>query len=397
MNKSLRFALLILVSLTLPAQLPMAVAAVFQRPVVAAKNQVVFIGTFKEGPTDKPVRITSYKEFLTKFGPLDNEYETALQVRQYFLNGGTPLTIVRAVGGATLEQPANLLTALHTLDNAGGLFLLVIPQITSVILPAVRDSLYASVLEFALNTQSFFVMDPPAEIKTLESMATWREQFPKNNLNQGAIFFPSVLVASGVAGMPARYLGASGSVAGEIATVDKDRGMWKAPVNFDLEGVTRLDMNLTDTQIQALTQDPSTGMSINALRFNESRGVFIATARTMDGASVDWRNLNVRRTVSYIETSLRNAMAWTSAEPYSSSVCNEIKRASTVFLTELSRKGALNGSRPEEAFTVLCGLGATMTAQDILAGNIRATVLVALERPAEFIEINLRLKSKIAH
>ena len=43
---------------------------------------------------------------------------------------------------------------------------------------------------------------------------------------------------------------------------------------------------------------------------------------------------------------------------------------------------------PDDAFSVHCGLGDTMTAQDLLDGILRVTVLVAISRPAEFIEMS---------
>lgn len=45
---------------------------------------------------------------------------------------------------------------------------------------------------------------------------------------------------------------------------------------------------------------------------------------------------------------------------------------------------------PEDAFEVHVGLGDTMTADDILEGIMRITVLVAVTHPAEFIEITFQ-------
>jgi len=42
---------------------------------------------------------------------------------------------------------------------------------------------------------------------------------------------------------------------------------------------------------------------------------------------------------------------------------------------------------PADAFSVHVGLGETMTPEEILEGILRVTVLVAVTRPAEFIEI----------
>ncbi len=55
------------------------------------------------------------------------------------------------------------------------------------------------------------------------------------------------------------------------------------------------------------------------------------------------------------------------------------------FLTLQWRAGALAGAKPEEAFYVKVGLNQTMTAQDILEGNMIVEIGMAVVRPAEFI------------
>jgi phage tail sheath protein FI len=48
------------------------------------------------------------------------------------------------------------------------------------------------------------------------------------------------------------------------------------------------------------------------------------------------------------------------------------------------------------AYSVQVGLGVTMTAADILDGIMRITVLVAVVRPAEFIEITFQQQQQQA-
>ena len=55
------------------------------------------------------------------------------------------------------------------------------------------------------------------------------------------------------------------------------------------------------------------------------------------------------------------------------------------FLTGIWKRRA--GASPDDAFAVFCGLGETMTSEDILAGILRVTLRVAVTRPAEFMEI----------
>jgi len=54
------------------------------------------------------------------------------------------------------------------------------------------------------------------------------------------------------------------------------------------------------------------------------------------------------------------------------------------------KRGGIVGASPEEAYSVSVGLGQTMTPNDILDGIMRVTVLVAISRPAEFIEITFQ-------
>ncbi len=67
-----------------------------------------------------------------------------------------------------------------------------------------------------------------------------------------------------------------------------------------------------------------------------------------------------------------------------------IKNMISHFLTGIWKRGGLAGSSPDDAFSVHVGLGETMTAEDILEGILRISVLVALIRPAEFMEITFQ-------
>ena len=57
------------------------------------------------------------------------------------------------------------------------------------------------------------------------------------------------------------------------------------------------------------------------------------------------------------------------------------------FLNGIWKEGGLQGGSVADAFQVDIGLGSTMTAEDLLDGCMRVSVLVAVVHPAEFIEI----------
>jgi hypothetical protein len=54
------------------------------------------------------------------------------------------------------------------------------------------------------------------------------------------------------------------------------------------------------------------------------------------------------------------------------------------FLFDLWKEGALQGSKPKDAFFVRVGLGETMTQDDIDAGRLNIVIGFAPLKPAEF-------------
>jgi phage tail sheath protein FI len=63
------------------------------------------------------------------------------------------------------------------------------------------------------------------------------------------------------------------------------------------------------------------------------------------------------------------------------------------FLYTIWTSGGLAGAAANDAFSVQCGVGTTMTEQDLLDGILRVTILVAVTRPAEFIVITLQIQT----
>jgi phage tail sheath protein FI len=60
------------------------------------------------------------------------------------------------------------------------------------------------------------------------------------------------------------------------------------------------------------------------------------------------------------------------------------------FLQGVWAQGGLMGAKADEAFTVACGLGRTMTPQDILEGSMIVHVTLQMIRPAEFIVLTFK-------
>lgn len=181
----------------------------------------------------------------------------------------------------------------------------------------------------------------------------------------------------------------SGAMAGIYTMVDNTRGVWKAPANVSVSATSSPTVNINHEEQEDLNVHTA-GKSINAIRSFIGEGTLVWGARTLDGNSLDWRYINVRRTMIMLEESVKLATKAYVFEPNTANTWVTIKSMITNFLTSVWKRGGLAGASPEDAFSVSVGLGETMTAEDILEGILRVTVLVAISRPAEFIEITFQ-------
>ena len=178
----------------------------------------------------------------------------------------------------------------------------------------------------------------------------------------------------------------SAAMAGVYTMVDNSRGVWKAPANVSLASVTSPIVNITHDEQEDLNVT-SQGKSINAIRSFIGEGTLVWGARTLDGNSLDWRYVSVRRTMIMLEESIRLSSKAYVFEANDAQTWVTMKSMIRNFLTGIWKRGGLAGSSPDDAFSVHVGLGETMTSEDILEGILRISVFVAITRPAEFIEI----------
>jgi phage tail sheath protein FI len=181
----------------------------------------------------------------------------------------------------------------------------------------------------------------------------------------------------------------SGAMAGLYTMVDNARGVWKAPANVGVMAVSSPTFEISDDEQQELNVDVN-GKSINAIRTFIGEGTLVWGARTLDGNSLDWRYINVRRTMIMLEQSVKLAAKAYVFEPNDAQTWVTLKSMISNFLIGIWKRGGLAGAVPSDAFSVHVGLGETMTGEDILEGILRITVLVAITRPAEFIEITFQ-------
>ncbi len=180
------------------------------------------------------------------------------------------------------------------------------------------------------------------------------------------------------------------ALAGIYGLTDATDGVWKAPagISVGLQSVTGPTVAVTDRDQEGMNI-PLGGKAINAIRLFTGAGTIIWGARTLDGNSNEWRYIQVRRTLIYIEQSIKNALSFFVFSPNDASTWAAVTLMVGNFLNELWKQGGLMGSKPGDAYSVRCGLGTTMSEQDILNGNLIVQVMVAPVHPAEYVVLQV--------
>ena len=342
-----------------------------------ATTSTAFIGAVRRGAVNKPVRVASFVEFEQHFGNLAPGLETAFAVKQFFDNGGMTAWVVRVRKNATAAQMAAGLQALAAVD----LFNL-------LVLPAVSNTAVVSAAaDYCRQRRAFLIIDSPAKATTPAQMAQAMTSNALPRTSFAAVYYPWLKIADPLNSGQTRIVAPSGTIAGLMAQNDVNRGVWKAPANLALQGVQGLQYDMSETDGTLLNS-----LGVNCLRPFAGRGLLVWGARTLaggDAAGADWKYISVRRLALFIEASVDQGTKWAVFEPNAEFLWGKLRGSVGNFLTGLWRAGALMGLKPAEAFFVKCGLGTTMTQQDIDNGRVIIEIGIATVRPAEFIILRI--------
>jgi hypothetical protein len=183
----------------------------------------------------------------------------------------------------------------------------------------------------------------------------------------------------------------SAAVAGLVARIDAEAGVWKAPAGRSraLHGVSGLATPMSEAERAALQV---TG--VNPLMERAGEGVFPWGARSFAAPdeSSPFKYVAVRRTALFLERSLAEGLRWTAFEPMGEPLWARIRLAASSFLHGLFQAGAFVGMTPREAYFVRCGRD-TMTEEDIANGRLTVLIGIAPLRPGEFVVLRIGLRS----
>ena len=303
--------------------------------------------------------------------------------RAFFANGGVRLWIVRlATKDSRPPDPADYSAAFDQLA--------VVPDVAIVAAPGATfgyergrqresDAIVQALVAHAERMRYRFAVIDSGDGQSTAQVRTMRAAIDSPN---AALYYPWVRAIDPSSGNELG-LSPSGFVAGIYARVDASRGVHKAPANELVTLATGLEREIASAEQDALNRD-----GINALRRFPGRGVLVWGDRTVSSDS-DWKYVNVRRLMLFLEDSIDRGLQWAVFEPNGDALWNTVRRTVEDFLASVWQDGALLGSRPDEAFFVKCDRS-TMTQDDIDNGRLVCLIGEAAIKPAEFVVFKIR-------
>ena len=307
-----------------------------------------------------------------------------------------PLKIVEGSGSdgtkpLDITGSAAAKTGIYALDNIDHFNMLCIPPYNKDEATKkdkdIPTGVYDKALDYCKERHAMLIVDSPSSWDNKEAARTGIDKLPRSK--DAAIFFPHIKAPDPLQHNRLRDFVPCGAVAGVIARIDSQRGVWKAPAGIEanLIGVSDLDVRLTDAENGELNQ-----LGINCLRILPAAGRVVWGSRTMRGAdrlADQWKYLPVRRTALFIEESLYRGTQWVVFEPNDEPLWAQIRLNIRAFMHDLFRKGAFQGSTPREAYLVKCDKETT-TQYDIDRGIVNILVGFAPLKPAEFVMLRIQ-------
>lgn len=330
----------------------------------------------------------------------------SVALRLYFQNGGGPCYLYPL---ETSDDKAKLAALPGLIDEVGEITLLACPDPDEAYRTAVYGALAASL---GLHKGYFLLADSvngdaPSAVSGSAQVAVYypNVELPHTRkLDDAEVAIDGYIDAGGVlittlaelhavnadfAGEIAQslsgYLSAplslppSALMAGVYGKTDGERGVWKAPANVVLNGVSDVSVRVTNEQQAELNPK-----GINVIRHFSDRGLVVWGSRTQKDDD-DWRYIPVRRLFDAAERDIKKALQPMVFEPNSQPTWKRVQAAIDNYLHRLWQQGALAGNKAEEAYFVRVGKGITMTQDEINQGQMIIQVGMAAVRPAEFI------------
>ncbi|GAA2229962.1 phage tail sheath subtilisin-like domain-containing protein [Streptomyces amakusaensis] len=228
------------------------------------------------------------------------------------------------------------------------------------------------------------VLDVPPRLTAVDSAVDWAGSLTAEGdaelLSTVAVHHPPLRVPDGTR---TRTVPASGHVLGVIARLDGERGAHHTPANAVILEAVDLAASFPEAQQVRLFD-----AGVNLLRCTRGRGLVVWGGRTLS-ADPRTRWIAHRRLLHLLVRAIRRVAGPLVFDVNSPELRLTLVRAVTSVLLAAFRSGALAGSRPEQAFRVVCDDTNNPPEQD--PAQVVCEIEVAPAVPMEFIRLRLVL------
>jgi uncharacterized protein len=338
----------------------------------------------KSGAPKVPELLTSFSDFERIYGGIDDLDFTpqtnylAHAVRAFFNEGGSRLHVSRVISSnGAVPVAADYALALGELEGLEDIAIVAAPGASAY---GDAQAINNLLISYAEARRAIAVLDLPPD----QSPTQARALRGLIDSHYAAMYYPWVVIANplvrpGREDIPRELaLPPSGFLCGIYARNDAEHGVWKAPANEVVRGALRLEFDVTRAQQEMLNP-----IGVNCLRHLPGRGHRVWGAR-LASSDPEWRYIHARRYLNYLESSIDRGTQWAVFEPNGERLWANVRRAVSDFLYQEWRKGALRGTKAEDAYFVRCDRS-TMTQSDLDRGHLVSLIGVAVSKPAEFL------------
>jgi uncharacterized protein len=283
----------------------------------------------------------------------------------------TSLDSLKALAGGTdgisAVTSTHLIEAMKKFDLVDSINLLVVPesQANEVALEAVA---YAEKRKDCVFIADAGMSDDFAAVQA------FKQAFASEFM---ALYYPWVEVVDPIGTVKKnKYVPNAGHVAGMIARIDTNRGVFKAPAGTEagLRGVLGVKTKINDQEQGILNPK-----GINVIRSFPDTGIIVWGARTTASTY-----LNVRRELNFIMGAIFQSTKWAVFEANNADLWRKIRNQLVSFLETRRVLGAYKGAGEGDAYFVKCD-GELNTQAEVDAGRVNTDVGVAINKPGEFI------------
>jgi len=268
---------------------------------------------------------------------------------------------------------------LHAFDTVDDINIVAIPD-----RPGDREVILAAAAYCQNRGDCFLVADAPLGLNPQAAL-----QFKQGtgdyagnafNTSYAALYYPWIQASDPLTG-GIKPVPPSGAIVGTYSATDVARGVHKAPAGINegyLNSAVGVERTVTKGEQELLNPE-----GINVIRSFPGAGIVVWGARTLS-ADAQWKYINVRRLLLFIEESIEQGTQWVVFEPNDRSLWAKVKRDVSSFLSVVWQGGALFGSTPQEAFFVkVDDENNPPEVRDL--GRLIIDVGVAPVKPAEFV------------